>query len=77
MKLLWVREHSCLACGFEGDRDANVPRNILARGIEDVEWVVRINICKGYTLCEYACICKARLVGSPTIKELATSVASE
>ena len=22
-KLLWVREHSCPACGFEADRDAN------------------------------------------------------
>jgi putative transposase len=51
-KPLWVREHSCPACGFEADRDANaVVRlrltgskreafatawNILSRGLEDV-----------------------------------------
>ena len=51
-KPLWVREHSCPACGFEADRDANavVRRsltgskreafatawNILSRGTEDV-----------------------------------------
>ena len=31
-KPLWVREHSCPACGFEADRDANAAWNILARG---------------------------------------------
>ncbi len=29
-KPLWVREHSCLACGFEVDRDANAAWNIVA-----------------------------------------------
>jgi len=31
-----VREHSCPACGFEADRDANAAWNILSRGLEDV-----------------------------------------
>ncbi|WP_435068932.1 RNA-guided endonuclease InsQ/TnpB family protein [Haloplanus sp. C73] len=35
-KPLWVREHSCPACGFETDRDANAAWNILSRGIEKV-----------------------------------------
>jgi putative transposase len=32
-KPLWIREHSCLGCGFEADRDANGAWNILSRGI--------------------------------------------
>ena len=32
-KPLWVREHSCPACGFEVDRDANAAWNILSRGL--------------------------------------------
>jgi putative transposase len=35
-KPLWVREHSCPACEFEADRDANAAWNILSRGLEDV-----------------------------------------
>jgi putative transposase len=35
-KSLWVREHTCPACGFEADRDANAAWNILSRGLEDV-----------------------------------------
>ncbi|MFB6236659.1 MAG: RNA-guided endonuclease InsQ/TnpB family protein [Halopenitus sp.] len=35
-KPLWVREHSCPACEFEADRDANAAKNILSRGLEDV-----------------------------------------
>ena len=31
-KPLWVREHSCPACGFEVDRDANASLNALQRG---------------------------------------------
>ncbi|MEZ3170119.1 transposase [Halorubrum sp. RMP-47] len=36
-KPLWVREHSCPACGFEMDRDANAALNILSRGFEKLE----------------------------------------
>ncbi len=35
-KPLWVREHSCPACGFEADRDANAAWNILSRGIKQL-----------------------------------------
>ncbi|WP_256403805.1 RNA-guided endonuclease InsQ/TnpB family protein [Halorubrum salinum] len=35
-KPLWVCEHSCPACGFEADRDANAAWNILSRGLEDI-----------------------------------------
>ncbi|KTG28194.1 RNA-guided endonuclease InsQ/TnpB family protein [Haloferax profundi] len=31
-KPIWVREHSCPACGFECDRDANASLNVLQRG---------------------------------------------
>ena len=35
-KPLWVREHSCPACGFTADRDENAAWNILSRGISEV-----------------------------------------
>jgi putative transposase len=35
-KPLWVREHSCPACGFEADRDANAAWNILSRGLSEL-----------------------------------------
>ncbi|UPV98977.1 transposase [Halorussus gelatinilyticus] len=35
-KPLWVREHSCPACGFEADRDANASWNVLSRGLDNV-----------------------------------------
>jgi putative transposase len=35
-KPVWVREHSCPACGHEEDRDLNAAKNILSRGREKV-----------------------------------------
>ena len=35
-KPLWVREHSCPACGFTADRDANAAVNVLSRGLDHV-----------------------------------------
>jgi len=32
-KPIWVREHSCPACGHEEDRDLNASKNILNRGL--------------------------------------------
>ncbi|WP_299265976.1 RNA-guided endonuclease InsQ/TnpB family protein [Halorientalis sp.] len=33
-KPLWVREHSCPACGFETDRDYNAALNVWERGLD-------------------------------------------
>jgi putative transposase len=35
-KSIWVREHSCPACGFETDRDANAAMNVLQRGFSEL-----------------------------------------
>ena len=35
-KPLWVREHSCPACGFSADRDWNAAWNILVRGLKQL-----------------------------------------
>ncbi|MDL0138883.1 transposase [Halobacterium salinarum] len=35
-KPTWVREHSCPACGFEADRDANASMNVLQRGFSEL-----------------------------------------
>lgn len=35
-KPLWVREHSCPACDYEDDRDANAAKNILYRALRQV-----------------------------------------
>ena len=35
-KPIWVREHSCPACGFECDRDSNASLNVLQRGFSEL-----------------------------------------
>jgi len=35
-KPIWVREHSCPACGFKTDRDANAAMNVLKRGFAEL-----------------------------------------
>jgi putative transposase len=35
-KPIWVREHSCPACGFKCDRDANASLNVLQRGFSEL-----------------------------------------
>jgi putative transposase len=35
-KPIWLREHSCPACGFETDRDANAAINVLQRGFSEL-----------------------------------------
>ena len=35
-KPIWVREHSCPACGHEEDRDLNAAKNILDRGLAEL-----------------------------------------
>lgn len=36
-KPLWVREHSCPACGHTEDRDLNAAKNILSRGLKQLQ----------------------------------------
>ena len=36
-KPVWVREHSCPACGHEEDRDLNAAKNILSRGRQNLD----------------------------------------
>jgi len=61
-KPLWVREHSCPACGFEADRDANAAWNILSRGITKRLGAGRSESTPVETAlpCGYLGICKAR-----------------
>ncbi|MFB6227587.1 MAG: RNA-guided endonuclease InsQ/TnpB family protein, partial [Halobacteriales archaeon] len=35
-KPIWVREHSCPACGHTDDRDLNAAKNILNRGLKQI-----------------------------------------
>jgi len=35
-KPIWVREHSCPACGFKTDRDANAAMNVLQSGFSEL-----------------------------------------
>ena len=35
-KPIWVREHSCPACGHSEDRDLNAAKNILHRGLRQL-----------------------------------------
>ncbi|EMA48190.1 IS1341-type transposase [Halococcus thailandensis JCM 13552] len=35
-KPLWVREHSCPACGHGEDRDLNAAKNVLDRGLDNL-----------------------------------------
>ena len=79
-KPLWVREHSCPACGFEADRDANAAWNILSRGMKQlgagrsestpVETALPVDTDS---------VSAKRVVeaGSPTLKERTASAVSE
>jgi len=85
-KPLWVREHSCPACGFKMDRDANTTINILSRGFEHlgvghtedttpVETALPLFTSSGSSGgVDGKCVIKA---GSPCLKERAASAVSE
>ncbi|WP_226483201.1 RNA-guided endonuclease InsQ/TnpB family protein [Natrinema amylolyticum] len=78
-KPLWVREHSCPACGFEADRDANAAWNILSRGLEEVG-VVHSESAPVETALPVDTPVSAKHVvetGSPTLKERTASAVSE
>jgi putative transposase len=78
-KPLWVREHSCPACGFEADRDANAAWNILSRGLEDVGGGYSESTPVETALPVDTPVSVKRVVeaGSPTLKERAVSAVSE
>ena len=78
-KPLWVREHSCPACGFEADRDANAAWNFLSRGLEDVG-VVHSEPAPVETVLPVDTSVSAKRVveaGGPTLKERTASAVSE
>ncbi len=78
-KPLWVREHSCPACGFEADRDANAAWNILSRGLEDVGVGHSEGTPVETALPVDTSVSAKRVVeaGSPTLKERTASAVSE
>ncbi len=75
-KPLWMREHSCPACGFEADRDANAAWNILSRGLTDPgvghseETPVETALPAGTTVVPAKRVVEA---GSPCLKERAAT----
>ncbi|THE63402.1 transposase [Salinadaptatus halalkaliphilus] len=84
-KALWVREHSCPTCGFETDRDENAAYNVLQRGLQELglghaevtpaETALPTSATGGSsTVVDAKCVVET---GSPTLKERATTVASE
>ena len=84
-KALWVREHSCPTCGFETDRDENAAYNVLKRGLSELglghaevtpaETALPTSATGGSsTVVDAKCVVET---GSPTLKERATTVASE
>ncbi|MFC7116382.1 RNA-guided endonuclease InsQ/TnpB family protein [Natronoarchaeum sp. GCM10025703] len=85
-KPLWVREHSCPACGFEMDRDANAAINILSRGFEKlglgqsedttpVETALPMFTSSGAT--DVVDVKRVVETGSPTLKERTAKAVSE
>jgi len=78
-KPLWVREHSCPACGFEADRDANAAWNILSRGLAEVGVVHSESMPVETGLPVDTSVSAKRVVetGSPTLKERTASAVSE
>jgi putative transposase len=78
-KPLWVREHSCPACGFEVDRDANAAWNTLSRGLKDVGAGHSEETPVETAFPVDTPVSAKRVVesGSPTLKERTTSDVSE
>ena len=78
-KPLRVREHSCPACGFEADRDANAAWNILSRGLEDVGVGHSESTPVETALPTDTSVSAKRVVeaGSPTLKERTASAVSK
>jgi putative transposase len=82
-KPLWVREHSCPACGFSMDRDANAALNILSRGFEQLgvvhseETPVETALPMFTPQQEVVDVKRVVESGSPTLKERPAQAVSE
>ncbi len=79
-KPLWVREHSCPACGFTADRDVNAALNILSRGLDQVGVVHSESMPVETALPVGTNSVPAKRVveaGSPALKERTASAVSE
>ena len=78
-KPLWVREHSCPACGFEMDRDANAAINILSRGYDQLGVGYSEETPVETALPVDTPVSAKRVVeaGSPTLKERTAQAVSE
>jgi len=73
-KPLWVREHSCPACGFELDRDWNAALNIKSRGLDRLGVVHSESTpVETVTAMDTLAVSASRVVetGSPCLKEAA------
>ncbi len=79
-KPLWVREHSCLSCGFELDRDLNAAYNIHSRGLIEVG-VVHPDLMPAETALPTGTdsVPAQRVIetGNPVLKERTASAVSE
>jgi putative transposase len=74
-KPLWVREHSCPACGFTADRDLNAAYNILSRGLKKLG-VVHSELTPAETTLPVETVVSAKRVietGSPILNEVASA----
>ncbi|SEP94088.1 RNA-guided endonuclease InsQ/TnpB family protein [Natrinema salaciae] len=71
-KPLWVREHSCPACGFELDRDWNAALNVQSRGLSELGVVhSEATPVETATAVDTRSVSASRVVeaGSPCLKE--------
>ncbi len=78
-KQLWVREHSCPACGFTADRDANAAWNIFFQGLEDIGVGYSESMPVETALPVDTSVSAKHVIetGSPVLRERAVTAASE
>ena len=82
-KPLWMREHSCPACGFELDRDWNASLNVLSRGLDKlgvvhsedtpVETATAVSTDGGDSSSTVVDASRVTEAGSPALKEAASA----
>lgn len=72
-KPLWVRDHSCPACGFTSDRDFNAALNVLSRGLSKLGVVHS----KAITPVETAAAADTQSVSASRVVEAGSSALKE